>query len=106
MNTSAARAYFTELQERIVARLEAIDGKPFRRDEWTRAEGGGGISRIIEDGNVFERGGVNFSHVPAPACRRPRRRRTRESRDGRGKRRASRSCCIRAIRTRPPCTST
>ena len=63
MNTSAARAYFVDLQQRIVARLEAIDGKPFRRDEWTRAEGGGGISRIIEDGNVFERGGVNFSHV-------------------------------------------
>ncbi len=63
MNTSAARTYFVELQERIVARLEAIDGKSFRRDEWTRAEGGGGISRIIEDGNVFERGGVNFSHV-------------------------------------------
>jgi coproporphyrinogen III oxidase len=63
MNTSAVRAYFVDLQQRIVARLEVIDGKPFRRDEWTRAEGGGGISRIIEDGNVFERGGVNFSHV-------------------------------------------
>jgi coproporphyrinogen III oxidase len=36
---------------------------PFRRDEWTRPEGGGGISRVIEDANVFERGGVNFSHV-------------------------------------------
>ncbi len=67
MNTSAARTYFVELQERIVARLEAIDGKPFRRDAWTRAEGGGGIARIIEDGNVFERGGVNFSAVTG-AC--------------------------------------
>ena len=41
----------------------AVDGKPFLRDEWTRPEGGGGISRLIEEGNVFERGGVNFSHV-------------------------------------------
>ena len=38
-------------------------GEPFRRDEWTRPEGGGGISRMIEDGTVLERGGVNFSHV-------------------------------------------
>ena len=44
-------------------RLEAIDGGAFRRDEWTRAEGGGGISRMIEDGAVLERGGVLFSHV-------------------------------------------
>ena len=63
MNTGAARAYFVDLQARIVARLETIDGKPFRRDEWTRPEGGGGITRLIEEGNVLERGGVNFSHV-------------------------------------------
>ena len=35
----------------------------FRRDDWTRPEGGGGISRMIEDGRVLERGGVLFSHV-------------------------------------------
>ena len=63
MNINAARDYFVDLQARIVARLEAIDGTPFRRDEWTRPEGGGGISRLVEDGNVLERGGVNFSHV-------------------------------------------
>ena len=63
MNTAAARDYFLEMQSRIVAALEATDGKPFRRDEWARPEGGGGISRLIEEGNVFERGGVNFSHV-------------------------------------------
>jgi coproporphyrinogen III oxidase len=63
MNIAAPREYFAGLQARIVAALEAIDGKPFRRDEWARPEGGGGIARVIEDGNVLERGGVNFSHV-------------------------------------------
>ena len=63
MNVDAVRDYFLDLQERIVADLERIDGQPFRRDEWTRPEGGGGISRLIEEGNVLERGGVNFSHV-------------------------------------------
>jgi len=63
MDTAAPRDYFVGLQQRIVARLETLDGTAFRRDEWTRPEGGGGISRIIEDGRVFERGGVNFSHV-------------------------------------------
>ena len=60
---STVRGYFLGLQSRVVARLEAIDGMPFRREEWTREEGGGGISRVIEEANVFERGGVNFSHV-------------------------------------------
>jgi coproporphyrinogen III oxidase len=63
VDVSAPRDWFIGLQARIVARLEAIDGQPFRRDEWTRPEGGGGISRLIEEGNVLERGGVNFSHV-------------------------------------------
>ncbi|MBW8897427.1 MAG: oxygen-dependent coproporphyrinogen oxidase [Massilia sp.] len=65
------------MQARIVQALEEADGKPFARDEWTRAEGGGGISRLIEEGNVFERGGCNFSHVtgaslpPSAAAARP-----------------------------------
>ena len=63
IDTQALRAWFTGLQERIVGGLEAIDGGAFRRDEWTRPEGGGGISRMIEDGAVLERGGVLFSHV-------------------------------------------
>jgi coproporphyrinogen III oxidase len=63
MDVGAAREYFLGLQARIVAALEAIDGGGFRRDEWTRPEGGGGIARVLEDGRVFERGGVNFSHV-------------------------------------------
>jgi coproporphyrinogen III oxidase len=63
MDVTAPRQYLLSLQERLVAGLEAIDGGTFRRDEWTRPEGGGGISRLIEEGRVFERGGVNFSHV-------------------------------------------
>jgi len=63
MDVSAVRAYLAGLQERIVARLEAIDGGPFLRDAWDRPEGGGGVSRLIEDGAVLERGGVNFSDV-------------------------------------------
>jgi coproporphyrinogen III oxidase len=55
--------YLTELQGRIVAALEALDGKPFVTDSWKRPEGGGGVTRVIEEGNVFERGGVNLSHV-------------------------------------------
>jgi coproporphyrinogen III oxidase len=58
-----AQQYFTDLQSRIVGRLEAIDGTAFRRDEWQRTEGGSGTSCILEEGKVFERGGVNFSHV-------------------------------------------
>lgn len=63
MDVAAVSAYLTDLQSRIVARLAAIDGKPFRSDSWQRPEGGGGTSCVIEEGGVFERGGVNFSHV-------------------------------------------
>ena len=63
MDSAAVRAYFIDLQCRIVAGLEASDGGTFRRDDWVRSEGGGGISRLIEDGAVLERAGVLFSHV-------------------------------------------
>jgi coproporphyrinogen III oxidase len=63
IDTAAPRAYFEGLQQRIVARLETIERAKFRRDAWTRDEGGGGVSRLIEQGNVLERGGVLFSHV-------------------------------------------
>jgi coproporphyrinogen III oxidase len=55
--------YLHELQARIVGALEALDGKPFATDSWQRPEGGGGVTRVIEEGNLFERGGVNLSHV-------------------------------------------
>jgi len=63
LDSAAVRKYLLELQGRIVARLEQVDGKPFRRDSWNRPQGGGGISCILEEGNVLERGGVAFSHV-------------------------------------------
>ncbi|KAA3654911.1 MAG: oxygen-dependent coproporphyrinogen oxidase [Proteobacteria bacterium] len=63
IDTAAIQAYFTGLQDRIADRLEALDGTPFREDCWTREHGGGGRTRVLEDGTVFERGGVNFSHV-------------------------------------------
>jgi coproporphyrinogen III oxidase len=62
MNLAAARDFFAGLQDRIVAALEATDGGAFRRDPWTRADGGG-VSRVLEDGAVLERGGVLFSSV-------------------------------------------
>jgi len=61
--TKAVHDYLIGLQDRIVAGLELIDGGTMRRDTWTRPEGGGGISRLIEQGAVLERGGVLFSHV-------------------------------------------
>lgn len=63
MHAQAVAQFLSGLQDDIVARLAALDGTPFLRDEWTRPEGGGGITRVIEAGGVFERGGVNFSHV-------------------------------------------
>ena len=63
MNSSAVKDYLLVLQQRIVAALESLDGRPFREDRWDRPQGGGGISRVIEEGKLFERGGVNFSHV-------------------------------------------
>ena len=63
MDVSAPRDYFLSLQQSMVSALEGADGRAFRQDAWDRPEGGGGISRIIEEGLLFERGGVNFSHV-------------------------------------------
>jgi len=56
--------YLTNLQNRICAELETLDGKAaFVRDAWDRPGGGGGESRVLANGGVFEQGGVNFSHV-------------------------------------------
>lgn len=56
--------YLMQLQDNICATLEAVDGQArFVEDSWEREEGGGGRSRILHDGRVFEQGGVNFSHV-------------------------------------------
>ena len=76
-DTTLVKSWLLSLQENIVSSAEAIDGKQFIRDAWDRPEGGGGISRLIEEGNVLERGGVGFSHVmgsslpPSAAANRP-----------------------------------
>jgi coproporphyrinogen III oxidase len=59
-----AVTFFRELQDRICAALEKADGGArFREDTWERPGGGGGRTRVIADGHVFEKGGVNFSEV-------------------------------------------
>lgn len=59
--------YIQKLQNEITLALEAVDGKArFKEDVWTRSEGGGGQSRILENGKVIEKGGVNISAVHGP----------------------------------------
>ncbi|MDX1364841.1 MAG: oxygen-dependent coproporphyrinogen oxidase [Arenibacter latericius] len=56
--------YIVQLQDKITAKLEEVDGSAvFKEDLWKRAEGGGGRTRVIENGAVFEKGGVNISAV-------------------------------------------
>lgn len=77
MELDAVKGFLTSLQDEIVSALEAVDGECFRRDRWQRPEGGGGDTRVMEEGRVFERGGVAFSHVygsglpPSASARRP-----------------------------------
>ncbi len=60
----AVKSALLGLQDLICRELEAEDGAGrFREDSWTRAEGGGGRSRVLEGGAAIEKGGVNFSHV-------------------------------------------
>jgi len=60
---AAVHDFLVAEQTRIVAALEAADGGRFGSDRWQRAEGGGGVTRMLEDGAVFERAGVNVSRV-------------------------------------------
>jgi coproporphyrinogen III oxidase len=60
----AVKSYLLDLQDRICQALEAADGQQkFVEDSWERPQGGGGRTRVIADGAIFEKGGVNFSHV-------------------------------------------
>ncbi len=60
------KQYLLALQDSICSRLSAVDGSEFVEDDWQRPEGGGGRSRVLADGAVIEKGGVNFSHVAGP----------------------------------------
>jgi coproporphyrinogen III oxidase len=66
----AVRGWLTGLQQRITTACGEIDGKPFRADAWKKEPGeplqGEGVTMILEDGQVFERAGVGFSHVRGP----------------------------------------
>lgn len=64
VDKNAVKAFLLQLQEQICAALEQSDGTArFVEDSWERAEGGGGRSRVLTKGAVFEQAGVNFSHV-------------------------------------------
>jgi coproporphyrinogen III oxidase len=63
-NVAAVSDYLLDLQNRICQALENLDAeKSFIEDTWKREEGGGGRSRVLEEGAVFEKAGINFSHV-------------------------------------------
>jgi coproporphyrinogen III oxidase len=62
VSAAAVHDFLVRLQNEIVAALEGLDGARFRADAWTRVQGGG-VTRVIENGNLFERGGVNLSRV-------------------------------------------
>ncbi|KAI9292112.1 Coproporphyrinogen oxidase [Neoconidiobolus thromboides FSU 785] len=68
--------YIKQLQKDICSEISKLDGKSFKQDSWQRALGGEGISCVLEDGNVFERAGVNISIVhgklPKPAVKQMR----------------------------------
>src|SRR3972149_6224577 len=64
MNIGLIKDYLLQLQERITSALMAMDDKlVLIEDEWQRPEGGGGRSRVMRDGRIFEQAGINFSHV-------------------------------------------
>jgi coproporphyrinogen III oxidase len=63
LNTQPVFDYLQGLQARIIEAIELVDGKTFLHDSWQRPEGGGGNSCMLEEGNVFERAGIGFSHV-------------------------------------------
>ncbi|WP_140628768.1 oxygen-dependent coproporphyrinogen oxidase [Methylibium rhizosphaerae] len=69
--TEVVREYLLDLQQRIVDAMEAEDGQRFLRDHWMRPPGGKlegeGLSRLIEQGGLLERGGCSFSHVKGQA---------------------------------------
>ncbi len=68
MQLADVKSYLVDLQDRICANLAEVDGREaFREDAWDRAGGGGGRTRVLREGGVFEQAGVNFSHVHGEA---------------------------------------
>lgn len=63
MDVQAVKDYLLDLQDAICSELSELDGSAFVTDSWDRPEGGGGRSRVLAEGALIEKGGVNFSHV-------------------------------------------
>ncbi|NVJ50352.1 MAG: oxygen-dependent coproporphyrinogen oxidase [Gammaproteobacteria bacterium] len=64
MNKQSVLDYLTQLQDSICQAFEQLEGgAKFHEDAWQREEGGGGRTRVLEEGTIIEKGGVNFSHV-------------------------------------------
>ena len=63
VNIEAVKEYLLALQDNICEQLSAEDGCEFTEENWDREQGGGGRTRVLADGNLIEKGGVNFSHV-------------------------------------------
>jgi coproporphyrinogen III oxidase len=76
-DTHVVIAYLRKLHDQITDGIEQADGAHFRCDAWKRPEGGGGESRVLTQGNLFEQAGINFSHVvgnklpPSATAQRP-----------------------------------
>ena len=64
MNTEIVKQFLLELQQSVCNAIEELDGTAgFEADAWQREQGGGGISKVLRGGAVFEQAGVNFSHI-------------------------------------------
>ena len=64
IDIESVKSFLLSLQDSICSELEQVDaGKKFAEDRWDRPEGGFGVTRVLDNGNVFEKAGVNFSHV-------------------------------------------
>ena len=108
IDTQTVREYLLDLQQRIVSVFEKLDGARFARDVWEKPAdaqlGGGGLTCILENGDLLERGGVGFSHVlgeklpPSASAQRP------ELAGRSFEALASRWCFTPAIPTCRPCT--
>ncbi len=63
MKANSVKTFLLNLQKELISELEALDQEKFTEDVWSRPLGGGGITSVIEDGSIIERGGINFSHI-------------------------------------------
>ncbi len=67
VDANQVKTFLLQLQDDICQQLSALDGGEFIEDSWQRDAGGGGRSRVLRDGAIFEQAGVNFSHVHGDA---------------------------------------